>query len=484
MSLKQKTLSGLTWSFIDTIAKQGFVFIIGIVLARLLSPKEFGLIGMTTIFITLSQTFIDSGFGQALVRKQNCTQEDYSTVFFYNLVIGFFMFVILFFLAHPISIFFNEPQLKLIIQVLSTGIIIKSITVIHLVILIKRIDFKTQTIISILASIGSGAFGIYLAYSGYGVWSLVVKTLSNFTLTSVLLWIFNKWSPSLVFSIKSFKELFSFGSKLLVSTLLKKGFENIYLLVIGKFFSATELGFYTRADQFKGLSSNNITVVIQRVSYPALASIQDNMVQLKLAYRRLLKSTILITGFLMVGLAVISQPIILVLIGSKWLPSVELLQLLCIVGFLYPILEINKNMLKVKGRSDIILRVEIFLKILAVPVILVGIHFGIKILILGMITLSLISVIINSHYAGRLIGYRTFEQIKDIYPGILITTFAGSIIFLLNIFLEFQPLISLVSLSTIYVVSFIFVSELFKSADYLYVKKILLEKISSIKNNR
>jgi len=229
------------------------VFIIGIILARLLTPSEFGLIGMTTIFMTLSESIIDSGFGQALVRKQNCTQKDFSTVFYFNLVVGIALATLLFVSAGSIAHFFKENQLKPVLQVVSLGLIIKSFSIIQSVILIKKIDFKNQTKISVIASLGSGMVGIFLAYHGFGVWSLVAKYLLNLTLISTLLWFFTSWRPIKQFSRDSFKELFSFGSKLLASSLINRLYDNIYLLVIGKFFSSTELGYYTRAVQFKDL---------------------------------------------------------------------------------------------------------------------------------------------------------------------------------------------------------------------------------------
>ena len=261
--LKQKTISGLSWSFIDNFSKLGITFIVGIILARLLEPREFGLVGMTTIFIAISQSIIDSGFTQALIRKQNCTQKDYSTVFYFNLVNGIVFYLVLFFAAGLISHFFNEPKLALIIQVLALSLIINSLAIVQRARLTKEINFKLQTKISIIATTLSGIIGIWMAYTGYGVWSLVIKSLAGFAFTSILLWSWNKWIPHLVFSKDSFKEMFSFGSKLLVSGLIDTTYRNIYLLIIGKYFSATELGYYTRADQFKNLPSRTLLALFR-----------------------------------------------------------------------------------------------------------------------------------------------------------------------------------------------------------------------------
>ena len=250
MSLKQKTVSGLLWSFVDTIAGQGITFIIGIILARILSPREFGLIGMITVFIAISESFINSGFSSALIRKKDCTNIDFSTVFYFNLAAGILFFLILFFTAPFIAAFFNEPQLTAIVQVLGIVLIIDSLTLIQRTILTKRIDFKLQARISVIASLGSGVIAIVMAYKGFGVWSLVAQRIAKQGLNSIFLWLWNRWKPLLVFSMQSFKELFGFGSKLLVSGLIDTLYRNIYYLIIGKFFSAQELGYYTRADEF------------------------------------------------------------------------------------------------------------------------------------------------------------------------------------------------------------------------------------------
>ena len=485
MSLKKKTISGMAWSFIDIFAKQGVTFVIGIILARLLSPEEFGLIGMTTIFIVLSESVMDSGFGQALVRKKECTQVDYSTVFYFNLVTGILFFFLIFFSADFISNFFNEPKLRIIIQVLGAGLIIKSLSIIQSVILIKRINFKLQTKISILASVGSGILGIFLAYQGFGVWSLVVKVLSGFTITTILLWIWNNWKPSFIFSWDSFKTLFSFGSKLLMSGLIKRAYDNVYLVVVGKFFYAEQLGFFTRANQFNQLVSRNLTMAIQRVSYPVLSSIQDDIQLLRITYRQLIKSTMLLTFFSMIGLIVIAKPLILVLIGEKWLPSVIYLQLLCFVGIFFPLQEINQNMLKVQGRSDIILKLEIVKKILVIPIIYIGILYGIKVLIIGMIFMALVSYLVDSFFAGRLIDYSGIKQMKDIYLTCLCACIAGFITLVTGKFLTTSIPISLMIQSILYAVVFLSICEVLKIEEYKYVKQILVENyLKMIRRNK
>ena len=477
MTLKEKTLAGLLWSSIDNFSHQGITFIVGIVLARLLTPREFGLIGMTTIFIAISQSFIDSGFTQALIRKKNCTQIDYSTVFYFNIVISVLLYIILFTAAGAIGQFFSEPQLKLILQVLGISLIINSFAIIQRARLTKRIDFKLQTKISVLAAIGSGTIGISMAYAGYGVWSLVIKTLAGFTLNSFFLWLWNKWKPSFTFSWHSFSAMFSFGSKLLVSGLINTTYRNIFLLIIGKYFSATDLGFYTRADQFKKLASQNITGVVQRVSYPVLSTIQDDVTRLRFAYQRLIKSTMLITFLLMMGLAAISEALIITLIGEQWLPSVIYLQLLCFAGMFFPLHAINLNMLNVQGRSDLFLRLEIIKKILAAPVIIIGILYGIEVMILGMIFISFIAFFLNSYYSGKNIGYSSLRQIQDILPSFYLAVFVGGVVFLIGKLLNTSFQITLIIQLFLGLFMTIVIAELLKMESYLYIKRIVLEEL-------
>lgn len=478
MSLKQKTISGLIWSFIDNFSKQGITFIFGIILARLLSPREFGLVGMITIFIALSQSIIDSGFTQALIRKQDCSQADFSTVFYFNLATSIFFYFLLFFTAEPISRFYDEPQLKPIIQVVGIGLIINAFGIVQRARLTKRIDFKLQTKITVVASTLSGIIGIVMAAEGYGVWSLVIKSLTGFAFTSFLLWFWNRWKPALLFSLNSFREMFSFGYKLLLSGLIDTAYRNIYLLIIGKYFSATELGFYTRADQFNNLPSANITGIIQRVSYPVLSEIQDDIPRLKTAYQKMIKSTMFVSFVLMFGMAAVAKPMVIVLIGEKWLPSVIYLQLLCFVGMFYPLHAINLNMLNVLGRSDLFLRLEIIKKILAVPVIIIAIFLGIKMMIISMILLSGIAYFLNSYYSGRQIGYSSFRQLKDIMPSFFLAAFMGLIVYLVGNFLGISYLLILLLQLILGTIITMGLAELLHMDTYLYMKTTIYEKIS------
>ena len=473
MNLKQKTISGFTWSFIESIIGQGITFFVGIILARLLSPQEFGLIGMLTIFIALSQLLTDSGFSHALIRKQNCTQQDYSTVFYFNIFLGISLYISLFIAANTISIFFREPILKPLIRVIGLAIIINSFTIIQNTLLTKQINFKLQAKISVVSFFISGIISIYMAYTGWGVWSLVALTLFKYSINSVLLWFWNKWKPLWCFSKKSFVELFSFSGKLFVTQLIDALYRNLYYVIIGKYFSAAELGYYTRAEQFQSLPSVNLQGIIGRVSYPVLATMQNDTPRLRDTYKKLIRSTMLITFVLMLGMAASAKPMILSLVGEKWEPCIIYLQLLCFVGIFYPLSALNLNILYVKGRSDLALRIEIIKKMLFVPVFVLAVMWGIKVMILSMIILSLISSFINSYWSGRLIGYSFFEQIKDITPSFLIAA-AMSLIVLIEgciIPLPAFPLfiIQLVSGALLT----LGLCEGLRYKDYLYMKNII-----------
>lgn len=475
MSLKTKTVNGLFWSFIENFSKQGVNFIIGIILARLLLPEQFGLIGMISVFIAISTSIINSGFTQALIRKKDCTDADYSTVFFFNLVTGVFLSAVLFLTSPLIADFFGHQELKNIVKVLSIILIINSVTIIQRTKLTKRIDFKLLTKISVISDLISGITAIILAYYNWGVWSLVAKLIISNSLNSIFLWLWNKWRPSFIFSKTSFKELFGFGWKLLVSGLINTIFQNIYYLVIGKYFSAAQLGFYTRADQFNKLPSQNINGIIQRVTYPVLANLQDDKAKLKNAYQKIIRSTMLITFLLMLGLGAVAEPLILTLLGEKWSQSIIYLQLLVFASMFYPLHSLNLNILNVQGRSDLVLKLQIVKKIIQIPVLIIGILYGIEWLIIGMIFNSIISYFLNTAWSGKFIGYSSWDQIKDIFPSFLFALFIAIITYTISLVIIAPNIVILITQLIVAFVLFILLSEVFKNRDYLYLKKIILE---------
>jgi O-antigen/teichoic acid export membrane protein len=477
VGLKEKTVNGLAWSFIGDIADKAIAFIIGVILARLLTPREYGLVGMVTIFIVLTRPFINSGFRQALIRKTNCTNTDYSTVFYFNFLIGILAYFILFFCAPSIAAFFKEPQLVKITRLIGLIIIIDAATIIQTTILFKEINFKRQTAIIITSEIISGVLGIYLAYKGYGVWSLVYRTLAQYTMNSGLLWYLNRWRPSTEFSFTSFKELFGFGSNLLLTGIIEQFYYNIYNLVIAKFFSARQLGLYTRADMFKNLASTNLSEVIGRVLFPVLANFQDDPERLAVNYKKILTTIIFVTSILMVGMAASARALVLTLIGGKWVESIPYLQLLCFVGIFYPLHALTRTLLYVCGKGRLFLYLQIFSKLLTIPAIIIGIFFGIKAMIVGMIVAGGVEYLVKAFYSGRIVNYSVLSQLKDLIPIIMISVFIGISVYLLVFLPINRPWLILILQVFCGITLTVGLSKIFKIPEYILIKEITRDKV-------
>lgn len=413
-SLKNKAIKGVGWSFVDNISGQGITFLIGVILARILTPEEYGLIGIIAIFIAVFNSIVDSGFSNALIRKNDAKDLDFNTVFISNMVLSIVLFFTLFFSAPLIANFFEQPKLKPLTQVMASIVIINAFAIIQRTILVKRIDFKTQTKVSLIASITSGVIGIGMALYDFGVWSLVGQQISRQLLNTLFLWFYAKWYPKLQFSWNSFKKLFNFGWKLLVSELIATVWREIYQIVIGKCYSAATLGQYTRAHQFGSIFSSNLTIIIQRVSYPVLSSMQDNKERLKEGYRRVIKITMLATFVLMLGLSAVSKPMIQVLVGDQWLIAAKFLPIICLQMMLYPLHAINLNMLQVQGRSDLFLKLEFIKRCAGVIPILLGIFINIYWMLWGSVGTGIFAYYLNSYYSGKFLDYSITAQVKDI----------------------------------------------------------------------
>lgn len=478
-NLKNKTVKGVIWSFVDNIGNQGITFLVGIVLARLLSPEEYGLIGIITIFIAIFNSIVDSGLSNALIRKEKITEQDYNTVFISNMVISIVLFVVMYLSAPLIASFFEQPLLTALTRAMSFIIIVNALAIIHRTKLVKCIDFKTQTKISVASSIISGAIGIYMAIIGMGVWSLVGQLVVRQVLNTVLLWVASKWYPKLQFSWRSFKELFGFGWKLMASCLIDTIWREIYQIVVGKFYSAATLGQYARAHQFSSIFSSNITAVIQRVSYPVLSSIKDDPERLKQAYRKVLKITMFITFVLMFGLAATSRPLIVVLLGDQWMEAASFLPILCFQMVLYPLHAINLNILQVYGRSDLFLKLEIIKKIVAILPLVLGILVDIYWMLWCSVLTGIFAYYLNSYYSGKLLNYSIFQQIKDISPSMAIALIMSALIHLIT-YMSISPMIQLATQLLAGMVILILLCKLTKINEYSELKKILY----SLKNRK
>ena len=420
-SLKKKTAVGVIWSGVERFSAQGIRFLVVIVLARLLTPKDFGLIAMMAIFLGLAQSLVDSGFSQALVRKQDRTETDNCTVFYFNIVVGLILYLILYITAPFVSSFYDEPQLTKIMRVVSTVVIINSFSVVQRALFTTSVNFKVQAYATIFSAVLSGIIGIIMAYQGFGVWTLVAQQIIAAFINTLALWFYSSWRPVLLYSWRSFRELFSFGSKMLLSGLLDTVYVNLYRIVIGKIYNATNLGYYNNAQHFAELPSSNITSILQRVTYPVLCSIQGEKKRLVKVYRKLLRLSAFIVFPLMCTLAAVTSPLIDVLLGEKWHFVATLLVPLCFGMMWYPIHAINLNLLMVAGRSDLFLKLEVIKKILGVTILVSSIPFGLVMMCYATIASSLLCLFINTYYTKKLIGVGFFMQIYDIMPTLILS---------------------------------------------------------------
>lgn len=429
-SLKQKTTKGLFWSSVERFSNQGVSFVFSIILARILAPSDFGIVAMIGIFFAVAQSFVDSGFSNALVRKTDRREEDLSTCFYFNIGVGIVAYIVLFLIAPFIADFYNQPILSPIIRITGLGVVLNSLCVVQQALFTIRIDFKSQAKVTLSATIISGIVGVVLAYLEYGVWALVWQGVVMSLVRMGLLWLMSKWRPKAGFSKDSFHYLFGYGSKLLASGLLDTIYNNIYPIVIGKFYSPAQLGNYSRALSFAQLPSSNITSILQRVTFPVLSSIQDDLPRLQINYRRLLKLSAFIVFPLMMGLAAVAFPLIRVVLTPKWEGCSLYLQIICFALLWYPIHAINLNLLQVKGRSDLFLRLEIIKKIVGVCIMCITIPLGITAMCIGMVVSSLISLFINTHYTGKLIYVGYIKQMRDLLPIFINSLIMGGIVYL------------------------------------------------------
>lgn len=477
-SLKNKTIRGVGWSAVDAFLGQGITFVVGIVLARLLSPEEYGLIGICLIFTTVLNGIVDSGFSNAIIRKKEATNEDYNTMFITNMVISIVLYGLLYLSAPFITKFF-QMELTSLVRVIGLVLIINALSLTQQTNLTKKIDFKTKTKASVVSAILSGFIGIAMAYLGYGVWALVAQQLSRQSIYTICLWILNRWWPNFHFSISSFKYMWGFGWKLLVSGLLDRLWAQMYQIVVGKFYNPATLGQYTRGREYANIFSSNITSIVQRVTYPVLAEVQDEKERMVAAYRKVIKITMFATCICMISLGAVAEPLIYCLIGEKWHQAATFLPLICISMSLYPLHAINLNMLQVQGRSDIFLYLEIIKKVIAIGPLCIGIFFDIYWMLAASIITGIISFFLNSYYTGKRLGYSSWKQLKDVAPSYGVAFAVALSVY----FLKYLPLSHWVILPIqiiIGILVFLAICETTKLNEYTEIKNIAISAINKI----
>lgn len=476
--LKNKTISGLFWSFADVVVNHGLQFIIQLILLRLLLPEHFGIIGMLLIVLAISNSIVDSGFSQALIRDQQTSQADYSTVFYFNLLIALSIYGLLFMAAPFISRFYGESSLIIILRTLSLVLIGNALGLVQRVMLVKNVDFKALAKVNVIAFTSSGVLTIFLALNGFGVWSLVFNTLAIQFIQTVLLWLFNRWLPSFVFNVQSFKKYLKFGYKLLLSGLLNTFYTNLFFVLIGRMHTTAQLGFYTNAVKLSDTASELLTTTVQRVSYPVLSKLQTEEEKLKLGFRKIIKIAAYINFPVMIGLAAIAPPLFNVVLGEKWLPSVPYFQLLCIAGMLYPLHALNLNILQVKGRSDLFFFIEVVKSISLTVLVAFALLFklGIIGLVLAAVVNSYISLYINTYFSAKEIEYSAKKQLRDVVPMFFIAIGMGVGVSLIGEVVPNNDWIQLGSQITTGVILYIGLSKLFRIAEL----SILLELLSTL----
>ncbi|MEN0052979.1 MAG: lipopolysaccharide biosynthesis protein [Mucilaginibacter sp.] len=435
MSLKEKAVSGILWSLWQQFSGKLVGFGISITLARILEPAEFGLIAMLSLFIAIGNTLLDGGLTTSLIRTTDADQRDYSTIFYFNLIGSTILYALLFLAAPFIADFYKQPLLSPVVKVYGLILILNAFFGVQSTLLIKEMKFKKQTNIQIPAAIGGGILGIVLAKMGYGVWSLVWMGLCTSFLSTAMHWIYSSWRPALVFDRECFKKHFNFGYKMTLSGILDTLYQNIYLIIIGKYFSAVQLGFYSRADSISQLPISNISAAINKVAYPMFAEISDDVVQLKNVYKKLMQQVLFWNAPILIFLCVAADPLFRFLLTDKWMPSVPYFQILCICGIMYPLHAYNLNVLKVLGKSALFLKLEIVKKVLSVIGILSFISFGIYGLLYFQLFFNFIAYYINSIYSGKLIFYPVKEQIEDILPILALASVVGLACYFLDMLL-------------------------------------------------
>lgn len=469
---KKSVLSNLFWRFSERTAAQGVSFVVSVVLARMLTPEDYGLVGLITVFISIATVFVSSGFGSALIQKENVTQTDYSSVFFFSMLMGVVMYIVLFFSAPFVANFYKEPLLISVIRVLALSLIIGGINCVQQAYVSRTMQFKRFFYSTIIGTAISAIIGIYMAYRGAGVWALVAQTLSNQIIDTCILWFTVKWRPTLEFSMSEMKKMFNYGWKLLFSNLIDTVYNNLYSLVIGKFYSAKDLGYYNRGRNIPNIVITNINGSIQSVMFPAFSNCQGDKEKLKSMVRRSIVTSTYIIMPAMIGLAAVAEPLTVLLLTEKWLPSVPFMQFSCFILAFWPIHTTNLQAINAVGRSDIFLKLEIIKKIIGFSIMVMSIPFGLHVMMIGNCFSAIISSFINANPNKKLLNYGYKEQIVDIIPAMLLSLFMGGIV-LIWTFFDMNNIIVLILQIITGTVIYIGGSRLFKLESYTYVVNML-----------
>lgn len=476
-NIKGQVIDSLIWKLMERGGVQGIQFILQLILARLLTPDDYGIIAIIAIFITIANVFVQSGFNTALIQNKETDEKDFSSVFYLSMLVALVLYVVLFFMSPIISRFYRVPELTKVIRVLSITLFFGAYNSIQNAVISKTMKFKKLFFSSSISVILSGSIGVVLAYLGFGVWALVAQQLINqFTIIIILSFIVD-WHPKLIFSVERIKVLFGYGWKLLVSSLIDTFYMNIRSLIIGKIYHPAVLGFYNRGDQFPQIIVSNINGSIQSVMLPALSSEQENKVRVKNMVRRAIVTSSFIIFPMMIGLAVVAEPLVKILLTDKWLPCVPFMQIFCISYALWPIHTANLQAINALGHSNIFLKLEIVKKIIGTLILVISLFYGIYAIAIGTLISGIISTFINAYPNKKLLNYSYLEQIKDMLPSVFIAIIMGLITYFIS-FLELSTPITLIIQILVGGVSYIVLANIFKLECYIYLVKTLKNMIS------
>ena len=480
MALAAKTTIGVMWSFFEQLLRHGVSILVTLLLARFLVPEDFGLLAMMTVFIAIATSLMDSGIKQAVIRKLNPDDAYFSTAFYTNLALGLLAYSLLFIASPFIADFYDEPRLTLLIRVVGIVVVINSFQIIQVAMLSRNLNFKLQMKANVPAGIISGIVAVVMAYAGFGIWALITQTVLNALIVVIVYWLIQDWRPKRKFDIPSLIEMYSFGYKLFLSGLLNTISRNIYVLVIAKIFSASVAGLYFFAEKIKGLVISQLASSIQAVTYPALSTLQDDDQKLKEGFRNVMRVTTFVLFPAMLMLASIAEPLFESIFPERWMPAVPYLQIMCITGILYPLHSINLSILKVKGRTDLYLGLEVFKKITLFLILFISYRFGVVGILIGSGVQSIISYIPNSYFAKQLINYGVKEQLADILPSLVIAIVVSLLAYFLSIVLTTSSIIKLMVIGFSSVVAYLILAKIFKLDAFKFVESIFLKRFIKI----
>ena len=471
-NIKNEVISSLIWKFLERIGTQGVQFIVSIILARLLLPSDYGVVSMILVFTAIANVFIQTGFSTSLIQKKDSDELDFSSVFYISLLIAAICYVILFFAAPIIASFYNMPAITSILRVISLTLFFGAINSVQNAKIAKEMKFKKLFLSSLVAILISGTTGVLMAYKGFGPWALVGQQIANSIATTIILWFTSGWQPKLMFSINRVKSLLSYGWKILCSALLDTIYQNIYNLVIGKFYSSSTLGNYNKGEQFPKLIAVNVDGAISSVMLPAYSKQQDRKDKLKKMVRRSIVTSSLLLFPMMFGLAAVAETVVKVLLTENWLGCVPFMQLLCIVYALYPINTANLQVIKALGKSDYFLKLEIIKKVIGLFALIVTLPFGVLQMAIGQVLVAILSTFINAFPNRKLLNYNYFEQIKDLFPSLIISIIMFIIVYSFN-FINLNMYILLIIQILVGVIIYFGLAYIFKLESLNYMIEIL-----------